>query len=93
MKRIFITETISRLAHDYACGLFSTRYASFEKPIERLKRLKKQLELASNSAKYQSYINYVQFVINNYEEILQLKPADFVLWSQKKELSSVNCNH
>lgn len=92
MKRIFITETISRLAHDYACGLFSTRYASFEKPIERLKRLKKQLELASNSAKYQSYINYVQFVINNYEEILQLKPADFVLWSQKKELSSVNCN-
>jgi len=81
MEQIFISEEILAIQRKYCQNLFSKRNSNFVKPITRLKELKEKIILAKNSGSTQyqwdDYIAYVKNIIDNYDEILKLKPSQF----------------
>lgn len=81
MEQIFISEEILAIQRKYCQNLFSKRNSNFVKPITRLKELKEEIISAKNSdsTKYHwdDYIAYIENIIDNYDEILKLKPSQF----------------
>lgn len=84
MEQIFISEEILAIQKKYCLNLFSNRRPNFVKPIARLKELKEEILGAKNldPAKYQwdDYIKYIENIIDNYDEILKLKPSQFEIY-------------
>ncbi len=71
MKRILITNGVQLMADEYRDNLFKDRRGSFIKPLDGLKKLKNTITLGQN------YVDYVDAIIRNYDEILTLHPKDF----------------
>ena len=71
MKRIFITNGIQLTAEEYRDNLFKDRKGRFIKPLDGMNRLKSTITLGQN------YVDYVDAIIRNYDEILTLHPKDF----------------
>jgi hypothetical protein len=71
MKRIFITKEIIELSNEFAKNLFSERH--LEKPLDKLEKLKNELKFK----KCFCHADYVEKIINNYTDIIKMKPQDF----------------
>lgn len=76
MKRILITNGIQLTAEEYRDNLFKDRKGRFIKPLDGLNRLKSTITLGQN------YVDYVDAIIRNYDEILTLHPKDFEAYKQ-----------
>lgn len=80
MKRIIITSQIRTYAEDYAKSLFVNRPASFYQPKNNLDDLKKKL---STHLSGKLYADYVQCILDKYDDILLLEPEQFETYRRK----------
>ena len=70
MRKILITNDIRRLAKEYADNLFADKRKDFIKPKKGLRDFADELRTHDNN----DYADYVDAIINNYNEILCLEP-------------------
>lgn len=73
MRKILITNDIRRLAKEYADNLFADKRKDFIKPKKGLRDFADELRTHHNN----DYADYVDVIINNYNEILCLEPNNF----------------
>lgn len=73
MRRILITADVVQIANDYATNLFKNRRADFVSPLMKLKELSAKFRDNNHS----NYADYIDKIIEKYDEILKLKPSQF----------------
>jgi hypothetical protein len=75
MRQILITPTIIEYSKDFANTLYNSRTRkSDKKKLFKLCKLRDSLSKDKNDEKY---AKYVQTIIDNYKNIIQLKPCEF----------------
>ena len=79
MRRILITDRVKGIARDYRDNLFKGRNVNFEKPKDRLQALLDDINIKKGAGYYNwsFYSQYLQNLINHYDDLLDLKPSEF----------------
>lgn len=75
MRRILIDSELKKKAVDYSKNLFAGRNANFKTPLDELKKLRDNLQPMKHRVQKQ----YVQKIIDQYQEILKASPAEMRL--------------
>lgn len=89
MKRIIITQQIKDYAEEYAKSLFVNRRSNFAKPKDNLEALKTKLKSSPTGT---PYADYVQCIINKYDDILKLEPKQFETY-REEHLDMITVDH
>lgn len=87
MRRIFITPEIQLYAEKYKTELFSGhKRADFIKPENGLRQLIDEITEKGNtwSTDWELYVEYLQHILENYSEIITLRPIEFEKYKDDK---------
>ncbi len=78
MRQIVITPEIEAAAKAYADGLFVNKRSDFIQPLTGLKNLIVDLkEVNDDLAERDKYVEYVEKIVSDYEDLKTLKPSKF----------------
>lgn len=81
MHTIKITDKLKSNAENFSSNLFKYRSPNFVKPLDRLEKLKLDLK----AKKHKDHKEYVQTIIDNYDEILKADPNKLLFFVKKFE--------
>lgn len=82
MQQIFISNKILKIQQAYCANLFLKRNRLFKRPLSNLRTLRDKISAnlhggVKSTINWPNYLDYVNAIINHYDEILALKPSQF----------------
>lgn len=79
MRRILISKNVGALAKEYRTNLFSKRQRNFVKPVVLLQELLDDINNKKGRRynNWKVYSDYLQNIIDHYDELLDLRPSKF----------------